>query len=101
MRLAINKDLSQIKENSQGGQYQSSASVNHGQRPMVEAKRAVDYFDNSEIDIGDDDDSDQDSLNEENPHKTPIASPKVIVKQGSGQALSESLLRRVPEPGQF
>ena len=46
---------------------------------MVEAKRAVDYFDNSEIDIGDDD-SDQDSLNEQNQQKTPVASPKVIVK---------------------
>ena len=67
---------------------------------MVEAKRAVDYFDNSEIDI-DDDDSDQDSLNEKNKQKTTIASPKVIVKQSSGQDLSESLLRRVPEPGQF
>ena len=68
---------------------------------MVEAKRAVDYFDNSEIDIGDDD-SDPDSLNEQqNTQKTPIAEPKVIVKQGSGQDLAESLLRRVPEPGQF
>ena len=67
---------------------------------MVEAKRAVDYFDNSEIDIGDDD-SDPDSVNERNTQKTPVAEPKVIVKQGSGQDLSESLLRRVPEPGQF